>query len=141
MDMMVGMNSMASTDMGSSNMSTHGSKQGLQPMMGDMKMGMEKGNTSHSSMRSDMMSSDRGSKLVNFADYQTAQALAVRAQEIFDEYLYNSSPNTQSLNNINTALQELVDTINNKGTPMDVMMIVHTKIHPNFITAFGLQLT
>jgi len=24
--------------------------------------------------------------------------------------------------------------------PMEVMMIVHTKIHPNLVTAFGLQL-
>jgi len=141
MDVMGGMHSMGSMDIGSGNMSIHGTKQGLQPMTGDMKMGMTKGNASNSSMHSDMMSSDQGSKLVNVADYQTAQALAVRAQEIFDEQLSNSSSNTQSLNNIKTALQELVNTVNSKGTPMDVMMIVHTKIHPNFITAYGLQLT
>ena len=140
MDMMGGMQAIGPMDMGSGNMSTHGTKQSLQPMMGDMKMGMEKGNTSHSSMHSDIMSSDQGSKLVNIADYQTAQALAVKAQEIFDEQLSNSSSNTQSLNNIKSALQELVNTIDSKGTPMDVMMIVHTKIHPNFITAYGLQL-
>jgi hypothetical protein len=92
-------------------------------------------------MQSDLMSSDQGLKLVNVADYQTAQALAIRAQELFDEQLSNSSVNTQSLDNIKTALQDLVSTINHKGTPMDVMMIVHTIIHPNFITAFGLQLT
>lgn len=140
---MNGMHSMGSMDMGSRNMSIqNGMKQGLQPMMGDMKMGMERDNASQSSsMHSDTMSLDQGSKLVNVADYQTAQALAVRAQEIFGEQLSNSSSNSQSLNNIETALQELVDTINNKGTPMDVMMIVHTRIHPNFITAFGLQLT
>jgi hypothetical protein len=92
-------------------------------------------------MHSDMMSPDQGSKLVNVADYQTAQALAVRAQEIFGDQLSNSSSNTQSLNNIASALQDLVNTIDSKGTPMDVMMIVHTRIHPNFITAFGLQLT
>lgn len=112
-------------------------KQGLQSVMGDMRMGMEKGNTT-SSMHSDMMSSDQGSKLVNVADYQTAQALAVKAQEVFDDQLSNSSSNTQSLNNISSALQDLVNTTENKGIPMDVMMIVHTKIHPNFITAFGL---
>lgn len=140
---MNGMHSMGSMDMGSGNMSIQNvMKQGLQPMMGDMKMGMERDNASQSSsMHSDMMSLDQGSKLVNVADYQTAQALAVRAQEIFGEQLSNSSSNSQSLNNIETALQELVNTINNKGTPMDVMMIVHTRIHPNFITAFGLQLT
>ena len=92
-------------------------------------------------MQSNLMSSDQGLKLINIADYQMAQALAIRAQELFDEQLTNSSPNTQSLNNIKTALQDLVSTIDNKRAPMDVMMIVHTRIHPNFITAFGLQLT
>ena len=144
MDMMGGgggMHSMGSMDMGSGNTSMHGTKQGLQSMTGDMRMGMVKDNTSGSSMmHSDMMSSDQGSELVNFADYQTAQALAVKAQEIFDGQLLNSSSNKQSLNNIKTALQELVETVNNKGTPMDVMMIVHTKIHPNFITAYGFEL-
>ena len=134
------MSSMESMVMGAGNMSTNGMKQGLQPMMGEMKMGMENGNTT-SSMRSDLMSPDQGSKLVNVADYQTAQALAVRAQEIFDSQLSSSSSNTQSLNNIASALQDLVTTIDSKGAPMGVMMIVHTRIHPNFITAFGLQLT
>ena len=106
-----GMHSMGSMDMGSGNTSTHGGKQGLQPMTGGgMRMGIEKGiekgDVSQSSMmHSDMMPSDRGSKLVNFADYQTAQALAVKAQQIFDEQLSNSSSNTQSLNNIKSALQ------------------------------------
>jgi hypothetical protein len=136
---MGGVHSMGSMDMGSDNMSTHEMKQGLQPMMGGMKMGIENDNTS-SPMHSDM-TSDQGSKLVNVADYQTAQALAVRAQEIFDDQLSNSSSDTQSLNNIASALRELVNTIDSKGTPMDVMMIVHTRIHPNFITAFGLQLS
>jgi hypothetical protein len=140
MSMMMGPDGSNSMDMGAGNMSTSGMKQGLQPMMGDMKMGMEMGNTS-SSMHSDMMSSYQGSKLVNVADYQTAQALAVRAQEIFDSQLSNRPSNTQSLNILASALLDLVNTIDSKGIPMEVMMIVHTRIHPNFITAFGLQLT
>jgi hypothetical protein len=127
-------------DMGASNMSMDGMKQGMQPMMGEMKMGLEKGNAS-SSMQMDMMGSDQGSELVNLADYQTAQALAVRAQELFNSQLSNASSNTQALSDIGSALQELVSTIDSKGTPMDVMMVVHTKIHPNLIAAFHLQLT
>jgi hypothetical protein len=122
MSMMMGPDGTHSMDM------TGGGDDGIQSM-GSMDMG------------SGNMSSDQGSKLVSVADYQTAQALAVKAQEIFDEQLSNNSSNTQSLNNIKSALQELVDTINNKGTPMDVMIIVHSKIHPNFITTYGLQLT
>lgn len=134
MDMAGEMNSM-----GDSNMSSNDMRQGMQPMMGDMKIGLEKGESS-SSMHMDMMGSDQGSELVNLADYQTAQALAVRAQEIFNSQLSNGSSNTQALNNIGSALQELVSTIDSKGTPMDVMTVVHTKIHPNMISAFGLQL-
>jgi hypothetical protein len=140
MDMGGDMHSMGSMDMGdASNMSMNGMKQGMQPMMGEMKMGLEKGDAS-SSMHMDMMGSDQGSELVNFADYQTAQALAVRAQELFNSQLSNGSSNTQALNNIGSALQELASTIDSKATPMDVMTIVHTKIHPNLITVFGLEL-
>jgi hypothetical protein len=139
MSMMMGHDGSHSMGMEASNMSTNGMKQGSRPMTGDMKMGLEKGDAS-SSMQMDMMGSDQGSELVNLSDYQTAQALAVRAQEIFNSQLSNSSSNTQSLNNIALALQDLVSTIDSKGTPMDVMMIVHTRIHPNFITAYGLQL-
>lgn len=68
MDMTTGgMHSMGSMDMESGSTSMHGTKQGLQPMMGGMRMGIERGNASHS-MHSDMMSSDQGSNLVNLAD-------------------------------------------------------------------------
>lgn len=131
---------MGGMDMGASNMSTDGMKQGLQPMMGDTKMGLEKGGDASSSMHMDMMSSDQGSELANLADYQTAQALAVRAQEVFNSQLANSSANPQVLDNIATAIQELVSTIDSKSSPMDVMSVVHTKIHPNTLTAFELDL-
>ncbi len=126
-------------DMESGNISIHGMKQGLQLTTGDTKIGLEKSDVD-SSIHMDMMPSGQGSELVSNADYQTAQALAMRAQEIFDSQLSNSSSNTQSLNNIASALQDLVSTIDSKGSPMDVMMIVHTRMHPIFITAFGLQL-
>jgi hypothetical protein len=32
------------------------------------------------------------------------------------------------------------DAVNNNAAPMDVMMIVHTKIHPNLQKAYNLQL-
>ncbi|HZD34620.1 MAG TPA: hypothetical protein VE130_05405 [Nitrososphaeraceae archaeon] len=140
MDMGGEQNSMGSMEMGDSNMSSSNVRQGMQPVMGDTKMELEKGK-SNQSMQMDMMSSNQGSELVNLADYQTAQALAVKAKAIFDSQLSNGSSNTQALNNIGSALQELVKTIDSKGTPMDVMTIVHTKIHPNMITAFELQLT
>jgi hypothetical protein len=110
-----GMNSMSSMDMGSDNI----------PM----------GDTS----TSDAM-------LINITDYQTAQVLAMKAQELFNSQLMNTSLTEgsgtadQSIDNIATAIQELVTSIDRKASPMDIMMIVHTKVHPNLVTAFGLQL-
>jgi hypothetical protein len=110
-----GMNSMSSMDMGSDNMS-----------MGDTST-------------SDAM-------LINITDYQTAQVLAMKAQELFNSQLMNTSlaegsgTADQSIDNIAAAIQELVTSIDRKASPMDIMMIVHTKVHPNLVTAFGLQL-
>jgi hypothetical protein len=102
-------------------------------MGGDDNMSME-----------DMSNSD--GKLVNITDYQTAQALAMKVQELFDNQIMTKSLSEgsenldQSINNTSTALKELVTSIDRKSSPMDIMTIVHTKIHPNLMTAFGLQL-
>ena len=89
------------------------------------------------------MSSSQDSKLVNITDYQTAKILATKAQELFNSRLMNaaSAGTTENVtNDIAAAFQELNNSIDNKAPAMDIMMIVHTKIHPNLITAFGLQL-
>jgi hypothetical protein len=98
----------------------------------------------HSMSKEDMSNSD--GKLVNITDYQTAQALAMKVQELFDSQITTKSLSEgsesvdQSINNTSTALKELVTSIDGKSSPMDIMTIVHTKIHPNLLTAFGLQL-
>lgn len=92
-----------------------------------------------SSMSMANTSTTEGFELANITSYQTAQILATKVQELFNSQLMKGSADAQSLDNIATALQELVSTIHNRGSPNDVMMIVHTKIHPNFITAFGLK--
>ena len=108
----------------------------------NMNMG---GNSAADNMSmEDMSNSDE--KLVNMTDYQTAQVLAMRVQELFDSQILNSSLSKgsetvdQSINDISAALKVLVADINGKSSPMDIMTIVHTKIHPNLLTAFGLQL-
>jgi len=91
-------------------------------------------------------SNNADNRLVNITDYQTAQALAKKVQELFDDQIINSSLSgsseivDQSINNASTAIRELITNIDGKSSPMDVMTIVHTKIHPNLMTAFGLQL-
>lgn len=84
--------------------------------------------------------------LINTTDYQTAQALAMKVQELFDNQIMNSSLSEgsetadQTINSVSVALEDLVTSINGKASPMDIMIIVHTGIHPNLMTTFGLQL-
>jgi hypothetical protein len=112
-------------------------------MMGDGGGGMSSMDMGGMSMSMGDMSSSQQYKLVNMTDYHTAKILAQKVQELFNNRLVNASisgtPATVT-NDITAAFQELSSSINDKASPMDIMMIVHTKIHPNIITAFGLQL-
>ena len=82
------------------------------------------------------------SSLVNLTDYQSAQALAAKALEIFNTELKPMAPNNSSasLTNLENGLSKLNDSIRNKASPMDIMMIVHTQIHPNILQAFNLRM-
>ena len=149
----VGMSSMSSMDMGNvgvgGNMSSGGNKIGTQvgaPTAEGAPIGIQKqSEPSMGGMSMSMgdMSSSQQYKLVNMTDYHTAKILAQKVQELFNNRLVNASisgtPATVT-NDITAAFQELSSSINDKASPMDIMMIVHTKIHPNLITAFGLQL-
>jgi hypothetical protein len=84
--------------------------------------------------------------IFNYADYETAKALLVEIKDIFKNHLKSpsatSAPNSQSENAISKLekdLEKLSNLINNKGSPADVMKLVHLQIHPSLQTAFGLQ--
>jgi hypothetical protein len=81
--------------------------------------------------------------IVNLADYQTAQALSDKAQRIFNKELKPvaaTSNVTTFIVKLENGLTQLRDAVNNNAAPMDVMMIVHTQIHPNLQKAYNLQL-
>ena len=82
------------------------------------------------------------SSLVNLTDYQSAQALAAKALEIFNTELRPIAPNNSSalLTNLENGLTDLNVSIRNKASSMDIMMIVHTQIHPNILQAFNLRM-
>jgi hypothetical protein len=85
-----------------------------------------------------------GYLLVNVSDYQSAQALVIKASKIFNEKLrfpeMNNKNITGFITNLENGLTQLNNVVTNRDSPMDVMMVVHTKIHPNLLEAFGLQL-
>jgi septal ring factor EnvC (AmiA/AmiB activator) len=82
--------------------------------------------------------------IVNLADYQTAQALSDKAQQIFNKDLKPLAATTSNVTTfivkLENDLTQLRDAVNNNAAPMDVMKIVHTQIHPNLQKAYNLQL-
>jgi hypothetical protein len=97
--------------------------------------------SSSSSMNMDNKT-DRNYSLVDITDYQSARALAAKAQEIFNTEFKPMAPKNSSafITNLENGLIELNDSIQSKGSLMDIMMIVHTQIHPNLLEAFNLPL-
>jgi hypothetical protein len=124
---------------------TSGNSESNSSMHSMSSMSMDGNDDAGSNMSMDGMSNS-DNRLVNITDYQTAQVLAKEVQELFNNQIINSSLSgdselaNQSINNVSTAIKELIANIDGKSSPMDIMTIVHTKIHPNLMTAFGLQL-
>jgi hypothetical protein len=106
-------------------------------------MNMSSSSSSSSTMMNMDSKMDRNYQLVNTADYQSAQALAAKALEIFKAELKPMASNnntTAFITNLENGLTQLNNSIRSKASPMDIMMIVHTQIHPNLMQAFNLQL-
>ena len=141
---MTNMSNMVMNGQDNNNMSTNGRDNDSNKEMNSMNMstsstvvGMDVGGGEGS--ESGINSS---SSLANMTDFQSAQALAAKALEIFKVKLKPMAPNNSSasLTNLENGLSKLNDSIRNKGSPMDIMMIVHTQIHPNILQAFSLRL-
>jgi hypothetical protein len=142
---MTNMSNMVMNGQDNNNMSTNGRDNDSNKEMNSMNMstsstvvGMDVGGGGEGS-ESGINSS---SSLANMTDFQSAQALAAKALEIFKVKLKPMAPNNSSasLTNLENGLSKLNDSIRNKSYPMDIMMIVHMQIHPNILQAFSLRL-
>jgi hypothetical protein len=114
---------------------------------GSSNMNMQSMNTSSNTMTMTEHGGqmNTGYSLVNMSDYQSAQALATKASEIFNTKLKlttmsNNKNVTAFVTHLENGLTQLNDSISSKASPLEVMMIVHTQIHPNLLEAFNLQL-
>jgi hypothetical protein len=104
---------------------------------GSMNMNMESMNMSSPTTM------NRNYSLVDMTDYQSAQALAAKALDIFNTELrpmVSNNNTTAFISNLENGVTQLNNSIRNKASPMDIMMIVHTQIHPNLLEAFNLKL-
>ena len=82
--------------------------------------------------------------LANMSDYQSAHAIAVRAYDIFDSKLrpmaIKENHTIPLVSNLEDGLSQLQTSIRSKASPVDIMMIVHTRIHPTLLQIFDLEL-
>ena len=110
----------------------------------NMNMNMHTMNTSSNTTTQQGVQVSDGYSLVNVSDYQSAQALTIKASEIFNNKLKSTNMNDKNvtvfITNLDDGLTQLNNLIANKSSPLDVMTVVHTQIHPNLLEAFSLQL-
>ena len=81
--------------------------------------------------------------IVNMANYQSAKGLAEKLLDIYNKELkpiISQNGTSTYSTNLESGIIQLVNSIESKVPPKDIMMIVHTQIHPNLIKAFNLQI-
>jgi hypothetical protein len=127
-------------------MAMNNSVNGNNSATNDMNMNMNKHamNTSSNTTTQHGGEMNDGYSLVNVSDYQSAQALTIKASEIFNNKLKPTNINNKNVTGLITNLENGLTQLNNliakKGSPLDVMMVVHTQVHPKLLEAFSLQL-
>ena len=110
----------------------------------NMNMNMHTMNTSSNTTTQHGGAMIDGYSLVNVSDYQSAQALTIKASEIFNNKLKSTNMKDKNvtgfISNLDNGLTQLNNLIAKKDSPLDVMMVVHTQIHPNLLEGFNLEL-
>jgi hypothetical protein len=81
-----------------------------------------------------------GSSIVNVTEYQTAQALTDRIQELFGELKMSAPANsTDTVSKVEDGIRQLKLTIDSRGPIEDVEVLVHGQIHPNLQQLYHLR--
>ena len=111
-------------------------------MGADMNMSNNNGTGMSSSMAMSTGTNSSSNSIKKVTEYQTAQAFAGIAKDVFNKNLKTVSSSTLKAANteIENDLNQLNAAIDNKAPIMDIMKIVHIQLHPTFITAYHLQL-
>ena len=119
---------------------------GKEGSMNNMNINIDTKPAGNDGMSSNMtMSMANGNTIIkNMTDYQTAQSLAAKAQDIFNKNLKPLAATTSKVtaaanSQLEKNLSQLKTAINNKAPFMDIMKIVHLQLHPTLITAYNLQ--
>lgn len=80
--------------------------------------------------------------IVNVVHYQSAQALAAKAQDLFDSKIraMADANASQAVTDLDAALKHLEQAIDDKEPHDDVDTIVHSEVHPSIQEAYNLQI-
>lgn len=121
-----------------------------------MSMSSSTAEDNNSDLRMDQMNNMRSSAMIkggnnmsknhspiNVAEYQSAQALSAKALEVFNKELKPNTPGNESpvsISNLENGLIQLNHSVRDKASPMDIMTVIHTQIHPNLLEAFSIPL-
>ena len=78
--------------------------------------------------------------LIDNDRYLTSQEYAKRSLEIykFNLRIFETNDNKNFIEKLGQSLMDLIHSIDNKTSPLKIMNIVHTQIHPNLQAAFNL---
>jgi hypothetical protein len=123
-------------NMGGMSMPSNGSAMNMQMSSGNGMSGMN-------TMSQPNAMNKSPATIKNLTAYQTAQSMAAVAQQVFDKNLKPIAPAnaTGSNNNIANYLNQLKNAVNNKESFMNVMELVHVRLHPTLIGAYNLRLS
>ena len=105
-------------------------------------MNMMKNDQPNSEITSGANSNPNNNKIVNASDYQGAIGLTGKAQEIFNRIIKTKalSNKAPSIATLESSLAQLKSAIDAKQPYSDVIIIIHTKVHPAIVNAFNLKL-
>ena len=104
----------------------------------NMKMSGGKGMSEMNALSDPIETNQSPVTIKNLTAYHTAESLAAVAQQVFDKNLkpIAQANATNSNSNIANYLAQLKDAINDKSSFMNVMELVHVKLHPTLISTY-----
>lgn len=95
----------------------------------------------HGNMTRNDGANNNNTVVVNELEYQTAQGLANRTIQLFNDQVRELAPGnaTEAVARLEAGLQNLKQAIDNREMPTDVEVILHTEVDPNLQAAYNLQ--
>ena len=126
--------------MGGMNMSGMNAMGGSKGSSMNMNTSSSSGMSGMNSMSGTATMNQNNPQIKNITAYETAQSLATIAQQTFSKDLKPIAPvnTTSSTANIEKYVDQLKNAVNNKASFMNIMELVHVKLHPTMISAYNL---